>query len=76
MTPLSSNPSDLEALTPAHFLISELMFLSPEYDLTDASPMGIRRWKGVQYLMQTFWKRWENEYLPQCQVRGKWLSMT
>jgi len=76
MTPLSNNPSDLEALTPAHFLIGGPMFLPPENDLTGAEPNGIRRWKRVQYLMQTFWKRWESEYLPQCQVRGKWLCRT
>lgn len=76
MTPISSDPSDLEALTPAHFLIGGPMFLPPEKDLTETSPNGIRRWKRVQYLMQTFWKRWQSEYLPQCQVRGKWLART
>lgn len=24
--------------------------------------------------MQSFWKRWEKEYLPQCQVHGKWVT--
>lgn len=76
MTPLSSDPSDLEVLTPAHFLIGGPMFLPPEIDLTETATNCIRRWKNVQYLMQTFWKRWQNEYLPQCQVRGKWLSKT
>lgn len=76
MTPLSNDPSDLEAITPAHFLIGRPMFLPPESDLTEAATNDIRRWKNVQYLMQTFRKRWQNEYLPQCQVRGKWLSKT
>lgn len=74
ITPLSSNPLDLEVLTPAHFLIGGPLFLTPEVDLTERSPNGLRRWKYVQYLMQSFWKRWEKEYLPQCQVRGKWVT--
>jgi len=24
--------------------------------------------------MPSFWKRWENEYLPKCQVRKKWVT--
>lgn len=74
ITPLSNNPSDLEVLTPAHFLIGGPLFLTPEVDLTNKSPNGLRRWKYVQYLMQIFWKRWEREYLPQCQIRGKWVT--
>jgi len=76
MIPLSSDPSDLEALTPAHFLIGGPIFLPPEIDITKETANGLRRWKYVQYLMQTFWRRWENEYLPQCQVRGKWTNKT
>lgn len=76
MTPISNDPSDLEVLTPAHFLIGGSIFLPSELDLTNAPSNGLRRWKYIQYLMQTFWKRWENEYLPQCQVRGRWLSKT
>jgi len=61
MTPFSSDPSDLEVLTPEHFLIGGSMFLPPEAILPKTH-------QNVQYLMQIFWKCWESEYLPQCQV--------
>lgn len=76
ITPLSSDPSDAEALTPAHFLIGRSMTLPPEPDLYSDNPSHLRRWKYVQLLMQTFWRRWQTEYLPQFQVRGKWITRT
>jgi len=75
MTPLGSDPSEPEALTPAHFLIGGPISLPEEEELTKDNPRGMRRWKYVQYLTQTFWQRWQNEYLPQQQVRGKWTAV-
>lgn len=72
LTPLSSDPNDLESLTPAHFLIGGPITLPPEPDLSEDNMVGLRRWKLVQGILQTFWNRWRNEYLPQLQVRGKW----
>eukprot|EP00102_Acyrthosiphon_pisum_P011955 XP_008180909.1 PREDICTED: uncharacterized protein LOC103308735 [Acyrthosiphon pisum] len=74
MTPLNSDPSDLAVLTPSHFLIGGAMLLPDEQDITKEDPKGLRRWQLVQNLMQTFWKRWSKEYLPQIQIRGKWTS--
>jgi hypothetical protein len=31
-----------------------------------------RRWRHVQHLADTFWKRWLKEYLPQLQKASKW----
>lgn len=74
ITPLSSDPSEPEALTPAHFLIGGTISL-PEQDTLTNETLGLtRRWKYVQFLTQQFWKRWQTEYLPQCQIRGKWTS--
>ncbi|XP_008182965.1 uncharacterized protein LOC103309405 [Acyrthosiphon pisum] len=74
ITPMGHDPSEPEALTPAHFLIGRPITLMPEVDLTQENPGGMRRWKYVQHLSQTFWKRWHAEYLPQMQVRGKWIT--
>lgn len=76
ITPMSSDPSDAEALTPAHFLIGGAISLPPEPELASDNPGYLRRWKYVQLLMQTFWRRWHLEYLPQLQVRGKWVTRT
>ena len=46
----------------------------PEPD-TDSIPIEhLRRWKYVQALMKDFWNRWYKEYLPQLQVRGRWVA--
>lgn len=74
LTLMSSDPSELEALTPAHFLIGGPISLPPEADLEGENVNNLRRWKYVQALMQTFWRRWKDEYLPQLQVRGKWTT--
>jgi len=74
MSPLNSDPSDLKVLTPSHFLIGGAMLLPDEPDISKEESKGLRRWQLVQNLMQTFWKRWSREYLPQTQIRGKWTS--
>jgi len=56
ITPMSSDPGEPEALTPAHFLIECPIFLSPELNKTEENSNCIRRWRYVQFLMQTFWK--------------------
>ena len=33
-----------------------------------------RRWRQVQYLTDTFWRRWKKEYLVNLQERSKWLQ--
>lgn len=71
LTPMSSDPFDMEPLTPAHFLIGGPMFFHPEPDVSNENPNRLLKWKSVQGLMQLFWKRWQTEYLPQLQVRGK-----
>ncbi|XP_050431415.1 uncharacterized protein LOC126839984 [Adelges cooleyi] len=72
MTPLNSDPSEAEAITPAHFLIGGPMMIPPEANIPEEDVQHLRRWRFVQGLMQSFWRRWHAEYLPQLQVRGKW----
>ena len=33
-----------------------------------------KKWRQVQLLADSFWKRWQREYLPTLQTRGKWLK--
>ncbi|XP_075162878.1 uncharacterized protein LOC142235511 [Haematobia irritans] len=72
LTPISSNPTDLTALTQGHFLIGEP--LTSQIDArTNQPPTPLsKRWKLVSELRRSFWTRWSSEYLSQLQQRHKW----
>ena len=72
--PLSSDPSDLEALTPGHFLIAAPLNALPERDVSDVKVNRLNRWQHLQQLHQHFWKRWSSEYLSRLQQRPKWMK--
>ncbi|XP_051171031.1 uncharacterized protein LOC127287922 [Leptopilina boulardi] len=72
ITPLSEDPNDLRALTPAHFLIGDTFTNLPELNLTDLPVNRLSNWEHIQYVKQHFWKRWSKEYLNQLNVRSKW----
>lgn len=74
ISPISDDPSDLNALTPAHFLIGGSLTLPAEPDSTGIPLNRLKRWELVKLQAQTFWKRWSTEYLPQLHKRGCWLS--
>jgi len=74
LTPLSSNPGDLEGLTPGHFLIGQPLLSVPESIVLDPPSRLISRWKLLHQCYQTFWKRWSSEYLNSLQLRTKWTS--
>jgi len=74
MIPLNSDPCEPNALTPAHFLVGGPLLLPAEPEIPQNEIAHLKRWKFVQALVQTFWKRWYGEYLPQLQVRGRWLT--
>jgi len=76
LTPLSDDPKDLNALTPAHFLIGAPLTAYPEPDLQDVSLNRLTRWQYVERLRQHFLSRWSNEYLVNCQRRTKWKMKT
>jgi len=74
LTPMSSDPNDLEPITPAHFLIGGPMSFQPEPALGEREVTHLKRWRLVQCMLQGYWRRWHGEYLPQLQVRNKWVS--
>ncbi|XP_075159013.1 uncharacterized protein LOC142232177 [Haematobia irritans] len=74
LAPLSSDPSNYDALTPAHFLIGEPTNCIQEDSLLDSNMNHLTRWKCVEKMKQHFWKRWRNEYLNRLQARPKWLK--
>lgn len=72
LVPLSSNPNDFTALTPAHFLTMEPLTAIPEHDLRDINMTSLKRWNLIQAIHQAFWQRWHREYLHTLQTRAKW----
>jgi len=76
LTALSSDPSDMSALTPGHFLIGESLLALPERDETTTSSNNLSRWKRVSQMAQHFWSRWSRDYLSQLQERNKWSNST
>lgn len=72
ITKESTDPNDLEALTPNHLLLLKTTPSLPPEIFQREDVYARRRWTQVQYISDLFWKRWAKEYLPQLQERQKW----
>jgi len=72
LTPASTDPHDLECLTPGHFLIGQPLLAVPPRSNPDATRNLTNRWKLLDQCHQAFWKRWSTEYLTTLQERMKW----
>ncbi|GBM30182.1 hypothetical protein AVEN_134222-1 [Araneus ventricosus] len=74
LVPVSSDPSDVRAWTPGHFLIG-----SPLLEIPDSNHEGdlrlTSRWHLIQTIRQSFWKRWTRDYLHHLQRRPKWTRL-
>ena len=69
----SSDPNDLEPLTPNHLLTLKSKVVMPPPGNFQRKDVYLRkRWRRVQYLLNIFWTRWKREYLNQIQRRTKW----
>lgn len=73
---ISDDPNDHEALTPSHFLTGGPAILPQEPDVSTVPITRLRRFELMKAQLQTFWKRWSQEYLPQLQTRGRWASLS
>lgn len=71
LTPLSNDPSDLEALTPGHFLIGSAITAHPEATLED-NVKNLTRFQHLHKMHQDIWSRWKKDYLHTLQQRHKW----
>ena len=74
LTPVSSDPKDLEPITPNHLLLLRSNANFPSGIFSKEDMYTRRRWRQVQYLSNVFWKHWLKEYLPTLQERKKWLK--
>ena len=73
LTRTSSDPTDLNCLTPNHLLLLKDQQHLPPCTTTKDDNYVRRRWRQIQYMSDLFWKRWIHEYLPLLQERQKWL---
>ena len=74
LAPLSQDPNDGEALTPAHLLIGTTLRALPPFNVPLKDLSGLKRWHLVSQLKQKFWEKWSKEYLVGLQVRNKWFK--
>lgn len=77
--PLSRVDTETEgfdALTPGHFLVGEALLTAPDNNFEAPNISSLRRWQLTQRMMQTFWRRWSQEYLTTLVHRYKWSTQT
>ncbi|CAG9088402.1 unnamed protein product [Plutella xylostella] len=72
LTPLSSDPSDLSYLSPAHFLIGRPLTSVPGPQVADVNLQQLERHERIEKLRHHFWQRYANEYISLLQQRTKW----
>ena len=72
LCPVTDDPTDVDALTPGHFLIGRPLLSLPEESTLDLKSNPSQRWKLTVKLRDDFWKIWQRQYLHTLQHRGKW----
>lgn len=74
LSSLSTDPSDLNPLTPGHFLIGRPLNALPEKSYSSVNENRLNKFQRIQKIVQHFWKRWSLEVVPEMQKRTKWFS--
>lgn len=69
---MSDDPEDLTSLTPAHFLIGEPLLLPIQQKMAERPRSALCCFKGLQFLIQSFWQEWSTDYLSSLLQRPKW----
>lgn len=74
LTPTSSDPGEVDCLTPGHFLIGRPLLAVLETEVPESSRPLVQRWKLLNQCIQSFWRRWRHEYLQTLQTRSRWTT--
>ncbi|XP_062704134.1 uncharacterized protein LOC134286524 [Aedes albopictus] len=74
LTPLSEDPSDLDPLTPGHFLVGSALKAVPDVNVLSVPYNRLTQWQQIQKAFQDIWNRWHLEYLATLQPRAKWCN--
>ena len=72
--PLSPDPTDLNPITPSHFLIGRSAISIPDEDVRSYPENRLKTYEKLQRLHQMFWDRWSKDYISNLQERTKWKS--
>ncbi|XP_066595396.1 uncharacterized protein [Prorops nasuta] len=72
LCPLSGDVEDLNALTPAHFLLGRSSGLIPEAPCPQVPENRLSRFQLMSRIQQSYWNHWSKEYLHHLQERNKW----
>ncbi|KXJ83155.1 hypothetical protein RP20_CCG008086 [Aedes albopictus] len=67
LLPMTEDPNDLAALTPAHFLIGSSLHALPDPDVRSIPTSRLQHHQQLQQHVQQFWTRWRQEYLQELQ---------
>ncbi|XP_058840343.1 uncharacterized protein LOC131695821 [Topomyia yanbarensis] len=67
LLPMSDDPNDLAALTPAHFLIGTSILALPDPDHHNIPVNRLDHYQQLQLHVQKCWKHWRSEYLQELQ---------
>ncbi|XP_055622150.1 uncharacterized protein LOC129765752 [Toxorhynchites rutilus septentrionalis] len=71
LMPMSDDPNDLTVLTPAHFLVRNMIRSLPEPDIRHLPMNRLNYYQRIQAHSQQFWHRWRSEYLKELQIQYK-----
>lgn len=72
MTAMTQDPTDLDYLTPAHFLIGESIMQPFGSNVEDIPDNRLQYYQRIQKMSQHFARRWNSDYLHELQQRPKW----
>ena len=74
LTHVSVDPEDLEPLTPNHFLLLRPQPHLPPSPAEKNREPSKKAWRHAQALIDQFWARWMQEYVPNLVEQRKWLT--
>ena len=72
LVPGSADATDLDALTPNHFLVGSSGSKLPSHQQADVNHR--KRYARAEAYSDTIWSRWLKEYVPTLNRRSKWSS--
>ena len=72
LVPASADATDLDALTPNHFLLGNVSSSLPSHLTSDFDHR--KRYARSQAYSNAIWSRWLKEYVPTLNRRSKWSS--